>query len=349
MRAPTRERGLGRHVGESRRDRGARLVGIEGLRAIAATSILVYHVYVYGAPDGQRVDMGPLGKVFDNLRAGVTLFFVLSGFLLYRVFVSAALRDRPMPSVRNYFRNRALRIVPAYVAVLLAVALVFEHELLTRPLQLGANLLFLQNYIPAYIGTSPDAAGIAPAWSIVIEVSFYLVLPVLGYIAIRLARRHGIVGSAGARRADGRRRPCGEGACAPARRPLRRAVDLPAQPAHACGLVRGRHGRRRRAGAVRGRPPAPPELVAACGGGRCRGTCARRDEALLRGDPERAHVPDANRLRLRAPARGDRARGARERAGPRARLGRIRLRGARLVQRLPDPRSRSSAASATGA
>ena len=124
--------------------------------------------------------------------ARVTLF-VLSGFLLYRVFVSAALRDRPMPSVPNYLRNRALRIVPAYVAVLLAVALVFEHELLTRPLQLGANLLFLQNYIPAYIGTSPDAAGIAPAWSIVIEVSFYLVLPVLGYIAIRLARRHGIV------------------------------------------------------------------------------------------------------------------------------------------------------------
>ena len=95
-----------------------RLAGIEGIRAIAATSVLVYHVYLNGAPDARPVDLGVATKPVENLRAGVTLFFVLSGFLLYRVFVAAALRGLPMPSVREYLRNRALRILPAYLVIL---------------------------------------------------------------------------------------------------------------------------------------------------------------------------------------------------------------------------------------
>jgi peptidoglycan/LPS O-acetylase OafA/YrhL len=165
----------------------SRLAGIEGLRAVAATSILVYHVFIYGAPDGQPVDLGPLDKLLQNFRAGVTLFFVLSGFLLYRVFVKALLRDGTMPAIRSYFRNRLLRIVPAYWVILLGVVLLFEHQLLTAPLQLLANLLFLQNYIPGYI--RPEEAAIAPAWSLVIEMSFYAVLPALGLLALWTARR----------------------------------------------------------------------------------------------------------------------------------------------------------------
>lgn len=170
----------------------ARLAGIEGVRAIAALSVLVYHVYYYGAPDGRPVDLGPLTKVADNLRAGVTLFFVLSGFLLYRVFVATALRSRPMPSVRQYFRNRALRILPAYWVILIAVALVFQHELLRDPRMLMANLLLIQNYVPSYLVGGEEGLGIVPAWSLVIEVSFYLIVPVLGYVAVRLATRRGL-------------------------------------------------------------------------------------------------------------------------------------------------------------
>jgi peptidoglycan/LPS O-acetylase OafA/YrhL len=168
-----------------------RLRGIEGIRAIAAASILLYHVYFYAAPDGQPVDLGPLTKVFDNLRAGVTLFFVLSGFLLYRVFVGAALRGRPMPSVREYLRNRALRILPAYWAIVIGIVVVFQHELLTAPLQFLANLFLVQNYIPSYAVGGSEGLGIVPAWSLVIEVSFYLLLPVLGYFAVRRAARGG--------------------------------------------------------------------------------------------------------------------------------------------------------------
>jgi peptidoglycan/LPS O-acetylase OafA/YrhL len=170
----------------------ARLAGIEGFRAIAAMSVLVYHVYYYAAPDGRAVDLGVFTKIVDNFRAGVTLFFVLSGFLLYRVFVGAALRGRSMPSVRRYLRNRALRILPAYWVILIAVALVFQSELLTAPLMLTANLLLLQNYVPSYLAGGEEGLGIVPAWSLVVEVSFYLLVPILGYIAVRLASRRGL-------------------------------------------------------------------------------------------------------------------------------------------------------------
>ena len=164
-----------------------RLRGIEGCRAIAALSVLLYHVSHYAAPDGESVDLGPLTKVFDNFRAGVTLFFVLSGFLLYRVFVAAAIRLRPMPSVRDYLRNRALRILPAYWVILVGVVVVFQTELLTRPVELLANLFLVQNYVPAYVVGGGEGLGIVPAWSLVVEVSFYVLVPLLGYVAVRRA------------------------------------------------------------------------------------------------------------------------------------------------------------------
>ena len=173
----------------------ARLAGIEGLRGLAASSIVVYHVWLYGSSTRAPVDFGALDKVFVNLRAGVTLFFVLSGFLLFLPYAAAALRNLPAPSVRKYLRNRALRILPAYWAILLVVALVLQPALLRAPVQLGANLLFLQNYVPNYVGYV-SGLGIVPAWSLAIEVVFYLALPALGLAAIRLAGRTGSVAAA---------------------------------------------------------------------------------------------------------------------------------------------------------
>jgi peptidoglycan/LPS O-acetylase OafA/YrhL len=175
-------------VGEERR----RLLGIEGARALAASSILVYHVWSYGAggvEDGPA-DLGFADKPIDNLRAGVTLFFVLSGFLLYRPFAAAVIRRRPVPSIRRYLTNRALRILPAYWTILLLVALLLERELLTRPLQLVANLLLVHSYVPEYhVVNGHEGVGIGPSWSLVVEVAFYLTLPILAGLAAWLAFR----------------------------------------------------------------------------------------------------------------------------------------------------------------
>ena len=177
---------------------GSRLAGVEGLRALAAASILVYHCWLYSAPGGEPVDLGPLSRFgLRHLPAGVLLFFTLSGFLLYRPLVASVLRQAPRPTVRRYLRNRALRIFPAYVVILLVVAALLPAALTGRPSpgsELGrlsgdpavllSNLALLQNYFPRSMDT-----GIGPAWSLAVELVFYLLLPVLGWLAAICARR----------------------------------------------------------------------------------------------------------------------------------------------------------------
>ena len=96
-----------------------------------------------------------------------------------------------LPDVRNYLRNRGLRILPAYWVVLTIVAVVLPAALLrrspselsldrlvSRPDTLVSNALFVQNYVPGSLDT-----GIGPAWSLAVEVVFYLSLPVLAVLA----------------------------------------------------------------------------------------------------------------------------------------------------------------------
>jgi peptidoglycan/LPS O-acetylase OafA/YrhL len=166
------------------------LVGIEGLRALAAIAVLTIHTWTYSSGSFGVLN----GALFSNLDQGLTLFFALSGFLLYRPFAAALLGDREMPGARAYFRNRALRIVPAYLVILLIVDL--AGLAVTRQVgevpqvghlaigQLVPNLLLVQNYVPSAVGT-----GIAPGWSLVVEVAFYLTLPVLAAAAAMIVQR----------------------------------------------------------------------------------------------------------------------------------------------------------------
>ena len=172
-----------------------RLVGIEGLRGIAAATVLTAHVWLVSQSSG-HFELGWADRyVFPQLKNGVTLFFVLSGFLLFLPFVAAALRNEPRPAFNAYLRNRALRILPAYWFILLCTALVLQTARVYEGGTLGAsamdnfsllaqNALLVENYHPSTMAT-----GIGPAWSLVIEVVFYVALPLLVVAAIRLARR----------------------------------------------------------------------------------------------------------------------------------------------------------------
>jgi peptidoglycan/LPS O-acetylase OafA/YrhL len=174
---------------------GKRLPGIEGLRAIAASSIVVVHVWSTSSPDGVVLGSDRFSYGFSALSAGLTLFFTLSGFLLYRPFVAAIARGTPRQSIAAYLQNRALRILPAYWVILAIVVLVGAASIrlatgelgvgrLTDPLEFAQAALLLQDYRP---GTM--VIGIGPAWSLAVEVVFYLTLPVLVLAAGTLARR----------------------------------------------------------------------------------------------------------------------------------------------------------------
>ena len=169
----------------------SRLWEVEGLRAVAAWSIVVFHVWIFSSPAVLNWNLGPFTTFVSPLQSGVTLFFVLSGFLLYRPIAVALLDATPGPSVWRYLRNRALRILPAYWVILLLVIIVFRSASLgasgtgslTDLRTLLLDLFLVQTYVPDGIWS-----GILPAWSLTIEVAFYLMLPLLGLAAVALAR-----------------------------------------------------------------------------------------------------------------------------------------------------------------
>jgi peptidoglycan/LPS O-acetylase OafA/YrhL len=176
---------------------GSRLVGIEGLRALAASSIVLLHVWTFSTPGGAVLGSGHrIQDALAVLSVGVTLFFTLSGFLLYRPFAAAIARGVPHLPVGAYLRNRVLRIAPAYWVILLAAALILGSAgvrladgavgagRITDPFHLLQAGLLLQDYRPSTL-----VIGIGPAWSLAVEAVFYLALPVMVLAVARLARR----------------------------------------------------------------------------------------------------------------------------------------------------------------
>lgn len=155
---------------------------------------MVTHVY-YATPGRQDHDFGFVSAyLFPHLPLGLTTFFALSAFLLYRPIAAAVLRGRRRPDTRRYLVNRALRILPAYwVVFLVAALLIGAAQVRTSPstMQIGymldpvallANLTLTQNYSPATAIT-----GMGAVWSLAIEAVFYLCLPLLGLMAAALA------------------------------------------------------------------------------------------------------------------------------------------------------------------
>ena len=92
----------------------SRTGALDGLRGLAAAGIVVLHTWMFhrghlGHPDKTATDV-----VIGELRLGLVCFFVLSGYLLARPFVRAALDGTPMPRLGTYLGRRAARILPAY-------------------------------------------------------------------------------------------------------------------------------------------------------------------------------------------------------------------------------------------
>jgi peptidoglycan/LPS O-acetylase OafA/YrhL len=149
----------------SARAAGQHDLGLDLLRAIAAGMVFVYHL----TQDG-KVAMGILG---DHGSTGVTLFFVLSGFLLYRPFLSHGQGTLP------YLVRRLARILPAYVAAYVGVSLLTgSQEFWNDPVR---HLLFLQPWEPWFV----EILGVT--WTLHLEVIFYLVLPLVAWNLDRLA------------------------------------------------------------------------------------------------------------------------------------------------------------------
>ena len=151
----------------------------DGLRAIAALTVLVTHV----AAATQATVHHPLGQFFARFDIGVAIFFVISGFLLYRPFAAAHLDDRPGPAVVAYFRRRVLRIFPAYWVVLAVALLTTSWTADALALVSWSSLLHI--YRPETVLGAPT---LVQSWSLGTEISFYLFLPLYAAVLARIGR-----------------------------------------------------------------------------------------------------------------------------------------------------------------
>jgi peptidoglycan/LPS O-acetylase OafA/YrhL len=182
----------GRHPGtvasaadERRRTHFAEL---EAYRGVAALLVLVFHAYQYsregtGTPD--EVYAGtPLHALFHNLEAPVAWFFALSGFLLFLPFARAAIEQRELPSSRGFLIRRAIRIVPPYYLACLLVWCWRFTGGVDQWRDLEQHLTFTQIFNREQIFWT-----IGPAWSLAVEVQFYLLLAILGPCAYAFCGR----------------------------------------------------------------------------------------------------------------------------------------------------------------
>src|SRR6266853_635097 len=139
--------------------------GLDLLRALAIIVVVVYHAALFGFKLPGRVDS--FGWI------GVDLFFVLSGYLIGGQLLAPLARNQRI-KLGRFFTRRALRIMPAYFAVLAIYFLLpswREYSEMSQPL--WKFLLSLQN-IALHGGTA-----FSHAWSLAVEDQFYLALPFL--------------------------------------------------------------------------------------------------------------------------------------------------------------------------
>ena len=160
------------------------LTPIDGLRALAAILVVLFHAEMPG---------------FGNGFVGVDVFFVLSGFLITSLLLRERLRTNSI-SLWGFYARRARRLFPAALFVLLVTAVLYQ--LCATPLEVATNRsgfsfasIYVSNWY--FMGQATDYfaqdSSVSPVlhyWSLSVEEQFYLVWPVvmLGVLAIRSIR-----------------------------------------------------------------------------------------------------------------------------------------------------------------
>ncbi len=177
------------------------LEGGDAVRAIACLGIVCFHVatgalFVTGNLAGAggaltwMTGFGETGRIaLRTASTGFYLFFALSGFLVAAPFVSAFVEGRPRPRLVPYFRNRALRLVPAAWLLFAFVLIRYGSR--------GADwreLLWLFTFTDDHVD-HPLSTVVGQTWTLRVDLTFYVLVPVAATLAIRLlGQRLGVKG-----------------------------------------------------------------------------------------------------------------------------------------------------------
>jgi peptidoglycan/LPS O-acetylase OafA/YrhL len=151
---------------------------MDSMRAISVVSVVLTHTTFFTSLHGEETTQVRFGFI------SVTIFFVLSAFLLYGPWVSARLSGDPPPTLGAYAWRRVLRVVPGYYVALTVIAIV-----------LGFSYVFTKGGVVTFYGFAqvyrPDFVlrGLPQAWTLCVEVAFYAMLPFWGALMRRVPAR----------------------------------------------------------------------------------------------------------------------------------------------------------------
>jgi peptidoglycan/LPS O-acetylase OafA/YrhL len=155
---------------------------MDGLRFVAIGMVIVFHLNGYLLASLHDAGSLPQPEWLRQIALvgfrGVELFFVISGFILGLPFAAHHLKNASPVSLRKYYLRRLTRLEPPYIVTVLVlfVLAVWIQGKTAADLypHLAASLFYLHNLI---FGSPSPAIGVA--WSLEIEVQFYLLVPLL--------------------------------------------------------------------------------------------------------------------------------------------------------------------------
>jgi peptidoglycan/LPS O-acetylase OafA/YrhL len=162
---------------------------IDGLRAIAVISVILYHA--------QMILFGR--DRFEGGYIGVDIFFVISGYLITRIILNE-LYEKGAFSFLNFYERRARRILPMlflviFVIVPFAWQSILPTDFVDHAESILASVFFGSNFF-FYFSTTEygaDSALLKPflhTWSLGVDEQFYLVFPILAYVLFIFFRKH---------------------------------------------------------------------------------------------------------------------------------------------------------------
>src|SRR5579875_3018157 len=169
--------GAGAAVVQAGEVRSAR---IESMRAVAALAVVGAHAWLYSHLFGPDSYSSLPRRLAAGGGLGVMLFFALTGYLIYRPFARRDFGGGAEVRLATYARNRVLRIVPLYWVAVTFLLLVTQHGGTAN--QWWRFLTFSESFS---LSTAQTVDG--PMWSLVVEVHFYLLLPLLAWGLARVS------------------------------------------------------------------------------------------------------------------------------------------------------------------
>jgi peptidoglycan/LPS O-acetylase OafA/YrhL len=179
---------------------------IDGLRFLAILPVVLQHLcerairiteesHLGTASDYALINLVPSGYL------GVELFFVISGLIISYPFIGAHFRGQRPPSVRKFYLRRVTRLEPPYFLVMIGCYLfirltgdipeaahTFSHTSTSLEISLAASLVYMHVLL---LGGMPKLNP--PAWSLEIEIQFYILAPIILLAVLRLRRLVAIV------------------------------------------------------------------------------------------------------------------------------------------------------------